>query len=171
MKLAIKRKILKLGADRTLRPLSFPGIKLGNSKNSRKRRYQGSLVESILPTIDSHFNDKVKSTCYLWKWWNRRLTENYYRKSYSIRKFHLASSIKIDITQESLPESHFNDILTLSERRSLSCRSQPNNLLSKSVDWFLYHRHFRHEKVKLFKQGGWNKKEIQLNLCIFYFDI
>ena len=39
--------------------------------------------------------------------------------------------------------------LTLSWRRSLSCRNQVINLLCKSLGWFLYDRDFRHERVRL----------------------
>ena len=38
--------------------------------------------------------------------------------------------------------------LTLSWRKSLSYKNQSNDLLSKSVDWFLYDRDFRHSRVK-----------------------
>ena len=37
--------------------------------------------------------------------------------------------------------------LTLSWRRSLSFRNQSFDLLCKSVDWFLYNRDLRHERV------------------------
>ena len=39
--------------------------------------------------------------------------------------------------------------LTLSWRRSLSCRNHSNDLLCKSVDWFLYDGDLRHERVKV----------------------
>ena len=38
--------------------------------------------------------------------------------------------------------------LTLSWRRSLSYRKQSIDLQSKSMDWFLYDRDLRHERVK-----------------------
>ena len=38
--------------------------------------------------------------------------------------------------------------LTLSWRRPLSYRNQSIDLQSKSMDWFLYDRGFRHERVK-----------------------
>ena len=38
--------------------------------------------------------------------------------------------------------------LTLSWRRSLSCRNQSIDLLCKSFDWFLYDRDLRNERVK-----------------------
>ena len=38
--------------------------------------------------------------------------------------------------------------LTLSWRRSLSYRNQSNDLLCKSMDWFLYDNGPRHERVK-----------------------
>ena len=38
-------------------------------------------------------------------------------------------------------------MLTLSWRRFLSYRNQSIDLLSKSVDWFLYDRNLRHERV------------------------
>ena len=38
--------------------------------------------------------------------------------------------------------------LTLSWRRSLSYRKQSIDLLSKSVDWFLYDNGLRHDRVK-----------------------
>ena len=39
--------------------------------------------------------------------------------------------------------------LTLSWQRSLSYRNQSYDLLCKSMDWFLYDRHFRRERVKI----------------------
>ena len=39
------------------------------------------------------------------------------------------------------------DLLTLWWWRSLSYRNQSIDLLCKSMDWFLYNRDFRHEKV------------------------
>ena len=41
------------------------------------------------------------------------------------------------------------EILTLSWRRSLSHRNQSIDLLRKSMDWFLYDRDLRHERVKV----------------------
>ena len=38
--------------------------------------------------------------------------------------------------------------LTLSWRRLLSYRNQPTDLLCKSIDWFLYDRDLRQERVK-----------------------
>ena len=38
--------------------------------------------------------------------------------------------------------------LTLSWRRSLSYRNQSNDLLRKSMDWFLYDNGLRHERLK-----------------------
>ena len=38
--------------------------------------------------------------------------------------------------------------LTLLLRRSLPCRNQSNDLHSKLMDWFLYDRDLRHEKIK-----------------------
>ena len=42
-------------------------------------------------------------------------------------------------------------ILPLSWRRPLSYRNQSIDLRSKSMDWFLYHKGLRHERVKLGK--------------------
>ena len=39
--------------------------------------------------------------------------------------------------------------LTLSWRRSLSYRNHPIDLICKSVDWFLYDRDLRHERVNM----------------------
>ena len=39
--------------------------------------------------------------------------------------------------------------LTLSWRRFLSYRNQSTDLLSKSMDWFLYDRNLRHERVNI----------------------
>ena len=39
-------------------------------------------------------------------------------------------------------------VLTLSWQRSLSYRNQSIDLLSKSIDWFLYHKDIRHEIVR-----------------------
>ena len=41
--------------------------------------------------------------------------------------------------------------LTLSRRRSLSYRNKAIDLQSKSMDWFLYDRNLRHERVKPFQ--------------------
>ena len=47
-------------------------------------------------------------------------------------------------------------ILTLSWRRSLSYRNQSIRLQCKSMDWFLYDRVVRHERVKcLFRKQTW----------------
>ena len=40
-------------------------------------------------------------------------------------------------------------LLSLSGRRSLSYRNQSIDLHSKSIDWFLYGRDLRHERIKL----------------------
>ena len=42
-------------------------------------------------------------------------------------------------------------IITLSRRRSLSYKNQSTDLQSKSMDWFLYDRDLRHERVQLNK--------------------
>ena len=44
-------------------------------------------------------------------------------------------------------------VSTLSWRRSLSYRNRLNDLLCKSVDWFLYGRHLSHERIKGFDVG------------------
>ena len=41
-------------------------------------------------------------------------------------------------------------LLTLSSWGPLSYRNRFIDLQSKSMDWFLYHRDFRHERVKVF---------------------
>ena len=41
---------------------------------------------------------------------------------------------------------------TLSWRRSVSYRNQSIDLLCKSMDWFLYHRDFLHERVNAFEK-------------------
>ena len=48
--------------------------------------------------------------------------------------------------------------LALSWRRSLSYRNQSIDLLCKSIDWFLYHRDLRHERVKILfcSRLSWN---------------
>ena len=51
--------------------------------------------------------------------------------------------------------------LTLSWRRSLSCRNQSIDLQSKSMDWFPYDRDLRQERVKMYfmsseKENGTN---------------
>ena len=43
---------------------------------------------------------------------------------------------------------YFPNGLTLSLWRSLSCRNQFIDLLSKSTDWFLYDKNLRQERVK-----------------------
>ena len=55
--------------------------------------------------------------------------------------------------------SHFKSIkplsqLTLSWRRFVSCRNQSTDLLCKSIDWFLYGRDLRHERVNVFFKKG-----------------
>ena len=40
-----------------------------------------------------------------------------------------------------------SQLLSLSRQRSLSYRNQSINLLCKSMDWFLYDRDLRHERV------------------------
>ena len=40
-----------------------------------------------------------------------------------------------------------NGALTYSRRRSLSYRNQSIDLQSKSIDWFLYDKNLRHERV------------------------
>ena len=47
--------------------------------------------------------------------------------------------------------------LTLSWRRSPSCRKQSINLQSNSMDWFLYDRDLRHERVKGLKTMEWTR--------------
>ena len=47
-------------------------------------------------------------------------------------------------------EEHYNT-LTLSWPMYLSYRNQSTDLLSKSMDWFLYDRDLCHEKVKVFR--------------------
>ena len=42
----------------------------------------------------------------------------------------------------------FSKLLTLSGQRSLSYRNQSIDLLCKSMDWFLYDKDLRHERVK-----------------------
>ena len=44
------------------------------------------------------------------------------------------------------------DLLILSWRRSLSYRNQFIDMLSKSMEWFLYDRDLRHEKVSCSRQ-------------------
>ena len=44
----------------------------------------------------------------------------------------------------------YDRILTLSWRRSLSYRNQSIDLQSKSMNWFLYDRDLRHERVNTF---------------------
>ena len=51
---------------------------------------------------------------------------------------------------------HFFPILTLSWRRPLSYRSQPIDLRSKSMDWFLHDNGHRHERVK---------RSLRKNIC------
>ena len=43
----------------------------------------------------------------------------------------------------------YDDSLTLSWRRPLSCRNQSIDLQIKSMDWFLYDKGLRHERVKM----------------------
>ena len=42
----------------------------------------------------------------------------------------------------------FEENLTVSFRRPISCRNQSIDLRSKSMDWFLYDVDLRHERVK-----------------------
>ena len=64
--------------------------------------------------------------------------------------------------------------LTLSWRMSLSYRNQFINLQTKSMDWFQYNRHLRHERVKLtgFENRGQKKPvfwHILLCVCTWYY--
>ena len=55
-----------------------------------------------------------------------------------------------------LPNLHggvfFAQSLTLSYRKSLSCKNRFIDLLCKSMDWLLYHRDLRHERVDHFSK-------------------
>ena len=51
-------------------------------------------------------------------------------------------------SNEKLKHAIKQGILTLSRRRPLSYRNQSIDLLLKSVDWFLYDKGLRHERVK-----------------------
>ena len=68
--------------------------------------------------------------------------------------------------------------LTLSWPRSLSYRNKSIDLQSKSLNWFLYDRDLRHERVnagkrlKNYRKNGNNKKAIfktQVNICDWEF--
>ena len=64
--------------------------------------------------------------------------------------------------------------LTLSSRRSLSYRNQSINLVFNSVDWFLYGRDLRHERVKVRNKNGKKRgpaplKEQRL-ACLYFKD-
>ena len=54
--------------------------------------------------------------------------------------------------------------LTLLQRRSLSYRNQFVDLLCKSVNWLLYDRNLRHERVKSIKASFTEKKSCTLYL-------
>ena len=58
------------------------------------------------------------------------------------------------------------DILTISWRRYLLYRNQSLDLQSKSMDWFLYDRNFRHERVKL--SHFFQIKISNINICCLY---
>ena len=64
----------------------------------------------------------------------------------------------------------FTWALTLSWRRSLSYRNQ-----SKSVDWFLYDRNLRHERVKeaesVFRRCSDNLRKVLNFAWIFFYDL
>ena len=51
--------------------------------------------------------------------------------------------------------------LNLSWRRPLLSRNQSIDLLCKSIDWFLYDRDLRHERVKGVKLKQWRKKRLR----------
>ena len=51
--------------------------------------------------------------------------------------------------------------LNLSWRRPLLYRNQSIDLLCKSIDWFLYDRDRRHERVKGVKLKQWRKKRLR----------
>ena len=58
--------------------------------------------------------------------------------------------------------------LTLSWRRSPSCRNQSTDLQSKSMDWFLCHTDLHHERVKrLFSMRAWVGRFLLKNFPIF----
>ena len=58
---------------------------------------------------------------------------------------------KVEATMESTSGFNYgisgSQLLSLSRQRSLSYRNQSINLLCKSMDWFLYDRDLRHERV------------------------
>ena len=69
--------------------------------------------------------------------WRGNFVESFRKISGESHKFwHTNSKASIEIFY-----------LTLSWRRSLSYRSQPNDLLYKPVDWFLYDRDLRHQRI------------------------
>ena len=59
-------------------------------------------------------------------------------------------------------------ILTLSWRRSLSCRNQSKSMQSKSMDWFLYDKELCHERVNL---KLWHITYVQLTTWQLMFSI
>ena len=61
--------------------------------------------------------------------------------------YHLGNLFKL-IINHFRPMFHFYPPLALSWRRSLSYRNESIHLLCKSMDWFLYDRDLRHERVK-----------------------
>ena len=56
---------------------------------------------------------------------------------------------KVKFVEDSLQKT-WNDVvyLTLPWRRSLSYRNQSIDLQNKPMDWFLYDKYVRHERVK-----------------------
>ena len=56
--------------------------------------------------------------------------------------------VKLSILMAFAIRKSFHLLLTLSWRRSLSYRNQSIDLQSKLIDWFLYNRDLRHERVK-----------------------
>ena len=69
-----------------------------------------------------------------------KIGERTYRLLRGVRKINLATAKLIQVLFHRIS-------LTLSRRRSISCRNQPIDLQGKSLDWFLYDFGLRHERV------------------------
>ena len=62
----------------------------------------------------------------------------------------LVPGLKININvSDSRVLQIVKSLLTFPWRRALSYRNQPIDLQSKSTDWVLYEKDFRHERVKV----------------------
>ena len=77
------------------------------------------------------------------------LLHGYFFMFFKLCKWYQIAQRTIYFTHQSITDyPSKNQILSLSWRRSLSYRNHSMDLHSKSINWFLYDRVLRHERVK-----------------------